>query len=101
MQMINYHCLICTGNNYAVSLALIQFNQLLNLEVETSSYWDFYSSCYPIALPDNLQNMQAMSADAMLAQESGMMGKSIKLKMILTRRMFFGTLILVCLSLWL
>lgn len=64
--------LICTGNNYAVSFVLIHFNQFLNLEIETSSHWDFCNSCYPVALPDSLQNMQATSPSAMLAQESGM-----------------------------
>ena len=76
-------CLICAGNNDAVNLVLIHFNQFLNLEVKTSSHWDFYNSCYPVAHPDNLQNMQAKGPVATLAQESGMKDKSIKFTMII------------------
>lgn len=81
---------IFTGNNYAVSLALLHFHQFLNLEVEASSHWDFCSSCYPVALQDSLQNMHAKAPNAMLAQESRMMDKSVTLKMILMRGMFLG-----------
>lgn len=61
--------LICTWNNYALSFGLIHFNQFLNQEVETSFHWDFCNSCYPVAFPDNLQNMQATAPSAILAQE--------------------------------
>lgn len=75
--------LMCTGNNGAVNLVLIHFNQFLNLEVKTSSYWDFYNSCYPVAHSDNLQNMQAKEPIATLPQESGMKDISIKFKIII------------------